>query len=72
MIFGGQGTNTIQGAGSILGAINPPTLMQSSPGVLTLTLNAFTTTYSLTLNGHVIDGIDATATASIPWCRTRT
>ena len=64
MIFGGQGTNTIQGAGSILGALNPPTL---TPGVsgLVLALTPFTTTYSLTFNGQVIDGISSTATAAM-------
>ncbi len=71
MIFGGQGTNTIQGAGSILGALNPPTVTVNTPGVLnttaqveTLTLNAFTTTYSLTFNGQIIDGISNTASAA--------
>ena len=52
MIFGGQGTNTIQGAGSILGALNPPTVTTSGGNgnaqSETLTLNQFTTTYSLT------------------------
>ena len=77
MIFGGQGDNAIQGAGSILGALNPPTVTPSTPGVLnttaqvdTLTLNPFTTTYSLTLagqsagSGGVIDGVSNTATAA--------
>ena len=71
MIFGGQGTNTIQGAGSILGALNPPSVTVNTPGVLnttaqveTLTLNAFTTTYSLTFNGQIIDGISNTASAA--------
>ena len=71
MIFGGQGTNTIQGAGSILGALNPPSLTVTTPGVLgtvaqveTLALNAFTTTYSLSFNGQVIDGISNVASAA--------
>jgi Ca2+-binding RTX toxin-like protein len=65
MIFGGQGTNTIQGAGSILGALYPPTLTPGAAGVVTLTLTPYTTTYSLTFNGKVIDGISSTATAAM-------
>jgi hypothetical protein len=77
MIFGEEGINTIQGAGSILGALNPPTVAVTTPGALnttaqvdTLTLNAFTTTYSLTFagqssgSGGVIDGISHQATAA--------
>ncbi|HKS88267.1 MAG TPA: DUF3383 family protein [Stellaceae bacterium] len=62
MIFGGPGTNAIQGAGSILGALHPVTLAPNQSGGLTLTLNQFTTSYSLTLNGVTIDGISAAAT----------